>query len=556
MAARLLLDRSGRHGREMPLHDDAEPRIRRRASVRVAAVAVLRGIGAAVVAGSLLPSPAGARPPQPSARAYYQFSLAQQERFQRNYLEAVDHLKRAISFDPDSAFLHLELARLYWHLRDTERAVAEGEEAVRLAPDNLEVDRFLANTYTALVNRTGRRGSTLERAITYHERALAVAPEEEREQNLLPLGQLYQYVGRFGDAAGVLEQYLAANRPTANAHFWLSQAYIGAGNETAAAEQLERAVALSPRSPQFALALVDLREQMGDLQGAVRALRMVLSVAPESLPQYARLGRLLRDGGATDQAIAVLERGEIVARENGDADSLLFVAELHLELAETYLGLGRLEEARQRIELGKAEFPTDLRFPLILGRLEYRNGRSEKGLGLLESVLSDDADNPQVQVAVSDLYLQLGAEEEQRGEFDAAVPLLQRSIDVNPDNDRALNYLGYLWADRGVNLDKSIEYIKRALQIGGRNAAYLDSLGWAYYRQERYELAEPELESAASLSEDEPVILEHLGDVYHARGKVEQAVEAWQRALRVSQEDTAALQAKIEAARGGEDLPR
>ena len=65
----------------------------------------------------------------PGAKAYYLYSLAQQARFERNYLDAVDHLKRAVSHDPTSAVLHLELSRLYWQLRDRERAIEEGEKA-------------------------------------------------------------------------------------------------------------------------------------------------------------------------------------------------------------------------------------------------------------------------------------------------------------------------------------------------------------------------------------------------------------------------------------------
>ena len=150
----------------------------------------------------------------------------------------------------------------------------------------------------------------------------------------------------------------------------------------------------------------------------------------------------------------------------------------------------------------------------------------------------------------------LGADEERASNYLQSERLLQRSIDINPKNDAALNYLGYMWADRGENLAQSIRYIERALRIGGENGAYLDSLGWAYFRQERYQLAEVQLERAASLSADEPEIHDHLGDLYQATGRIQDAIRAWQRALETGYEDADAILAKIERAQGDHGLPR
>ena len=87
-------------------------------------------------------------------------------------------------------------------------------------------------------------------------------------------------------------------------------------------------------------------------------------------------------------------------------------------------------------------------------------------------------------------------------------------------------------ADRGVRLEESVKYIQQALNLDPVNGAYLDSLGWAYFKMGRYDLAAPPLEKAASKIQDDPTIHEHLGNLYLRMGKTAKAQEEWQRALK------------------------
>jgi Flp pilus assembly protein TadD len=103
---------------------------------------------------------------------------------------------------------------------------------------------------------------------------------------------------------------------------------------------------------------------------------------------------------------------------------------------------------------------------------------------------------------------------------------------MNPVNAAAANYLGYMLADRGVRLEESVQYIRKALDLEPNNGAYLDSLGWAYYKIGKYDLAEVNLEKAAKLVSNDPTIHEHLGHVYLRVGKKKQALQEWERALK------------------------
>ena len=108
---------------------------------------------------------------------------------------------------------------------------------------------------------------------------------------------------------------------------------------------------------------------------------------------------------------------------------------------------------------------------------------------------------------------------------------LEQILDEYPDDISALTDLGYLWVDQGKYLQRSLHMIERAVAAEPDNAAYRDSLGWAYFRLGRHEEARAELERAIDEEDPDPTILDHLGDVYAQLDKPAEAREAWQQAL-------------------------
>jgi Flp pilus assembly protein TadD len=142
-----------------------------------------------------------------------------------------------------------------------------------------------------------------------------------------------------------------------------------------------------------------------------------------------------------------------------------------------------------------------------------------------------------------------GAALERLGRIEQAERALARAVAVNPENAMALNYLGYMLADRGKRLLDSVTYVERALALDPENPAYLDSLGWALFKLERYDPAEEKLRAALRYDASDPAIREHLGDLLVVTGREEEAVREWEAALACGHEEPDRIREKVTKAR-------
>lgn len=145
---------------------------------------------------------------------------------------------------------------------------------------------------------------------------------------------------------------------------------------------------------------------------------------------------------------------------------------------------------------------------------------------------------------VIEITFALGASYERAGPIDSCIAVLERVVAMAPDHSQALNYLGYLLADRNQRLEYARDLISRALASDSANGAYLDSYGWVMYRLGNFEQAVKYLEKAAAATPD-AVVYEHLGDAFLARGKRESADSWWRKALELTPESKS-LQEKLQ----------
>jgi Flp pilus assembly protein TadD len=164
----------------------------------------------------------------------------------------------------------------------------------------------------------------------------------------------------------------------------------------------------------------------------------------------------------------------------------------------------------------------------------------EQAIGVVRDALRTKPDE-------IDLQFELGAALERSGDRAAAEKTFMSILEKHPDHAGTMNYLGYMWAEQGVNLDRAADMLTKAVSLEPGNGAYLDSLGWAYFRQGKLELAEKNLNDAAQILPRDATVHEHLGDVLAKRGETTRALSLYRVALTLDPEskDEAKLRSKI-----------
>ena len=196
--------------------------------------------------------------------------------------------------------------------------------------------------------------------------------------------------------------------------------------------------------------------------------------------------------------------------------------------------------------MARVDHPDDLRLMRLHAQALNRAGKAIEGIAILESAIESHADDPFAYIALAQTYsdadrgpqavkvlqdaqakfpqdnaiaFELGSVFDKQKKFADAEAAFRQVLTREPENAAALNYLGYMLAERGERLDESVNYLKKALQIEPENGSFLDSLGWAYFKAERADLAEDNLRSAADQLKGNSVIQDHYGDVLFKLGR-------------------------------------
>ncbi|HEY3172413.1 MAG TPA: tetratricopeptide repeat protein [Thermoanaerobaculia bacterium] len=145
----------------------------------------------------------------------------------------------------------------------------------------------------------------------------------------------------------------------------------------------------------------------------------------------------------------------------------------------------------------------------------------------------------------SEALFRLGAALERTGASAEAEKIFQKLLQGRPNDSAAQNYLGYMWADRGTRLEEARELLEKAVAREPRNGAYLDSLGWVYFRLGRLEKAGNYLSAAKEYEPDDPTIEEHLGDLSERQGDVQKAIAHWEHALELKHDEPEKVRQKL-----------
>lgn len=239
--------------------------------------------------------------------------------------------------------------------------------------------------------------------------------------------------------------------------------------------------------------------------------------------------------------------------------TLITPASPHYEQARIEIagGLAASEKSEEAASVLKDAIRRDasgVELKWTLANLYAGEGRHDDAVGVLDAVIRNLPETPSEDSWR--YYVSRGGSLLELDRWEKAEADLQRAVELAPEEPTALNYLGYSWAERGVNLDEAFKLIEKAVAAQPHSGAIVDSLGWAHYQRGNYAEAVMHLEKAASLEPSDPTITDHLGDVYWRLGRKVEAAYQWERALQLepSEKQKTSLEKKLKS--GLTDAPR
>lgn len=479
--------------------------------------------------------------------------------------KALESYRKALELDPGNTDLAVRLS--FDHLRrgETAEAIALLKNAIKAAPGETVPCLALSSIYLRHLQKP-------DLALKYAQMAQEAAPREFAPYQ--SLWEIHQSQGQPTRAVQVLDK--AERAKSEDPLFWLSLAeltghrLVNEGGATLSESELQRmtraldqARTLGESDPEVLSRIADLyalsrqldkalpfyeklveikpshpsaREKLaaayretGRFPEAVEVIESLVKTNPLNLAAYDQLRDLHIRSENYEKALAAAEQALILA--SGDPARYDLVIRLCFEQRKNETALNHAREAVKR-------FPKVPVFSLFEAMALTETKQTAAALKVFERTAMEAA-NSHPDLLDGDFYFSYGAAAEQSGQHERAVELFQKSIALDPSQAaRSYNYIGYMWVEKGVNLEEAGQLIRRALEMDPGNGAYIDSLGWLYYKQGKYQEAFTELLRAAeALPEPDAVVFDHIGDAASKLGKKTEAILYWKKALALDPEN-------------------
>ena len=532
---------------------------------------------------------------------------------------AIEQYEQIVRLQPDSMDDHLLLGRLYRLNNDLQKAESEFKTAVKLQPDSEEAVTTLAYLYNELgdtaraaqvlssvpgAERSAKLysalGYTYEQQKQYKEaiEAYRHAIEMDRD-NLDAIRGLAQNLLNDGQADAALDQYKViadANPEDAQTYVRIAEIYRKQGKFDLALDNLKKAGSMVQDSVEVPYNIAAIYQAQGRYDEAIPIMVDLLKKSEKADGKYSngersnravfleRLGSIYREQGNNASANETFR--QIVALGGDDN-----IERGYQQIIDTWREAKEWQKALDTAKEAVKKLPTP-QLKMVLAAQEADTGDADKALKEVRALLKGDANSnsedreiyirlaemntrlrrfPDAEQALDkaeqlstksedkrDIWFLRGATFEREKHFAEAEEQFQKVLASDPENAAALNYLGYMLADQNVKLEEAFGYIKRAVDLDPTNGAYLDSLGWAYFRLGKYELAEDNLLKASQKINTDPTVHDHLGDLYQKTGRLKLAATNWERALTewnrtlaadVDPADQARVQKKLDSAK-------
>jgi tetratricopeptide (TPR) repeat protein len=330
-----------------------------------------------------------------------------------------------------------------------------------------------------------------------------------------------------------------------------------------ARQYMEKAVAAFGDSVEVQFNFVLLERDEGRLQDAVVRITGILKKGERPNGRYSEgeqqnrriflthLALLETTLGDYDAAIEAFTDLKAISPDKDRVDSFI---------VDTYRTARRLDKALEHCEQALRSAPESRDLQIVHADLIAEKGRLDEGIRNLQRLTRGNDDDlavfstmtsiyqrarkwDQAQDVVNtairrfptdeNVYLLQGSLYEQQKKYNDAERAFRKALDIEKDSPAVLNYLGYILADRGVKLQEALEMLHRAVAADPTNGAYLDSLGWAYFRLNQLDRAEEYIRRALIFAGNNPTIRDHMGDIYFKTMRYEEARIEWMKSVDV-----------------------
>jgi predicted Zn-dependent protease len=505
--------------------------------------------------------------------------------------DALPHLQAAYKLNPDDLVSGMTVAQIFINTKRPAEAEKVLASLLERAPDQRALNYNYALVLSSL-NREAEGRQYLERAVLL---------DATFTPAVLQLVEVYQKDGDWRKAADLLTPLI--DEDPANVDFQRQQGYLylRAGDAEKARATFKHLVELDPHDTRAEFYLAEALNDLSQFAEADRVYHRLLEKTPDDPDLLASLGLSQVGQRKFDEAklsfqqvlgiadvpdnLAALARTQIayIDLQKGQfADAVAYAkpamvfrdkpnAQAINIAVDALKKEKKFADAVSLLSPLAGKYPAD---PTITARyveMLMRSGDREKAqqlaaaqtkLGPKNSVAIAEAyaQNEQFPEAITllkgalqanasdvDLQFELATAYERSGEAGIAEKMFLDILKAHPDHGSTLNYLGYMYAEAGTNLDRAADMLNHAVRLEPRNGAYVDSLGWVYFRQGKLDLAEKYLTDATHLLPNDATVREHLGDVFAKRGDYHKALDVYRTALTLDPEpkDEAKLRSKI-----------
>jgi tetratricopeptide (TPR) repeat protein len=479
--------------------------------------------------------------------------LGRLQKVAQNSVDAQDAYKKALEADPDNEDALTGLATVYADLGDNQAAADLLKKLTEKNPNSRSL-RALAIAYEQM-----REFSLAADAL---KRALDLNPPDAIEVKRA-LAQDLVFAERYSDALAIYQDIVQEEPSDAQSYLRISQIYLQMRDFAKAREASDKARSVDPDNLEVRYSLVRILEAEGKTGDAIQLLKDIVE------------GTGKRSANRQERAVRIqlLQRLAALYASNDQPESAVDAfrqaAELDPDLAprksaainETYRQGKDFAKAQQEADAAVKKWPMDRNIRITRATLLADVGKVDAAAADVQKLI-DGKNDRETYLSLADIYekgkrfgdvaksldaaekLSEGKEEkeavwfmrgamyEKMNNVASAEGEFRKILKDNPNYAPALNYLGYMLADRNMRLPEALQLIKTAVDQEPNNGAYLDSLGWAQYKLGRLDEAEENMRRAVEQTPRDPSIRDHFGDVLLQRSKLKEAIVQWQASLK------------------------